>query len=196
MNITTFEELKKYPNKVAFTGSIALKLHGATHRKPNNINIIVQNKDNIYNILTKHKWIAEQYGQKKGQVRKHFEFTKGNSSLNVFVNGSNLAPRFNNTVMLNGVRVVRLENLLKQKQKTIQQYPSNEKTLKNIKTIKELLLSNPKYNYKIPPITVRHSSANSKTTPPTRSNVTPSPTRRPSRLNFTTPSPPKGRKLF
>jgi hypothetical protein len=188
MNIATFEELKKYPNKVAFTGSIALKLHGATHRKPNNINIIVQNKDNIYNILTKHKWIAEQYGQKKGQVRKHFEFTKGNSSLNVFVNGSNLAPRFNNTVMLNGVRVVRLENLLKQKQKTIQQYPSNEKTLKNIKTIEKLIKRT--YNYKTPPRSIPPLPITLNSSPST-------PKGRPGRLNFTTPSPPiTGRRLF
>jgi len=189
MNIATFKELKKYPNKVAFTGSVALKLHGATHRKPNNLNIIVKNIDNVRSILSNHKWVAEQYGQKKGQVRKHFEFTKGNSSLNVFVNGSNLAPSFDNTMMLKRVRVVRLENLLKQKQKTIQQYPSNEKTLKNIKTIEKLIKRT--YNYKTPPRSIPP--------PPITLNSSPStPKGRPGRLNFTTtPSPPiTGRRLF
>jgi hypothetical protein len=170
------EELKKYPNKVAFTGSVALKLYGATHRKPNNINIIVHNLNNAKSILS-----AQGYQLTNSHPKnKHYEFEKKNKkSINVFVGGSKLAPRFNSTVMLNGVRVVKLENLLKQKQETLNNFPQPHRIpiIKgNIEAIKSLI------NKKIQTYT-----------PPPRSTP-PSPIRRPSSANFTTPI--KGRRLF
>ena len=165
------EELKKYPNKVAFTGSVALKLYGATHRKPNNINIIVHNLNNAKSILKGYQMTNSH------PKNKHYEFEKkNNKSINVFVSGSKLAPRFNNTVMLNGVRVVKLENLLIQKQETLNNFPQKNRIpiiKRNIEAIKSLI------NKKI-----------QTSTPPPRS-TTPSPIRR---VNFTTPI--KGRRLF
>lgn len=153
-------------DKVAFTGSVALKIQGG-NRNPGNINLIVKNIKNVQPNLVSMGWIRN-YSENSN---KHFKFKKqNNKSINVFVNGSRLAPRFNNTVMVNGVRVVPLARLLEQKQQTLKNYPNNNKTLKNINKIQRLL-NKPKINTSVlftlfPKPTPAHT--NNFSTPPRR----------------------------
>ena len=124
------------------TGSAAMKLYGNKYgvatRTPHNINIIVRphNLNEAYNtlFLLSNKTHPRNTSREKSKNRYNL------SPFDLLKAGTNLAPRINSWVVVNGYPVVSLENLIKYKPR-----PENLKTnqknksSKNISTLRTIL---------------------------------------------------------
>ena len=206
--------VKKYLNvPYVISGSMAMKLYGNKYgvktREPGNVNVVVNRKNlkNAYNSLypISHKKVSPNTNP--GKSKNHYSL----EPFDLLRAGTNLAPSINTYVELNGIPLVSLENLLKQKLRSLDNAPENKKknTIQsNIKTLKQLIEKSKRSPLKIktprnvkrksPPPTTRKTLFG---TPPSRSR-TPSPTRKtlfgtpPHNMSFRTPSPPRGKKLM
>jgi hypothetical protein len=120
------------------TGSMAMKLYankyGVTMRDPLNVNFVV-NKNNMRNAVGRLSNGSTQAGY---YISNHYNL----KPYDLLKAGTNLAPRINSYVNLNGVPVVPLNKLLKQKQMTLNNYPPHNlipKIKGNINKIQNIL---------------------------------------------------------
>ena len=159
------DELGRIP--WALSGSLAMKLYankyGVSTREPQNVNIVVNQKNlaNAYSVLfnlVKPRNIPRNTSRTKS--KNHYNL----KPYDLLKSGTNLAPSIREYVKLNGVPVIKLENLLNQKQKTLRNVPSN-KAKGDIKIIMEIL--NKRGNAKNNIIT-RNKANTSSPSPPSR----------------------------
>lgn len=113
----------------ALSGSMAMKLYANKYkvptRTPQNVNIVVRrnNMKRAYKALTGRNLTNLS-------IENHYKLS---NRYNLLKANTNLAPSINQYVNINGIPVVTLESLLKQKQKTLNNFPQKNRiqTIKN-----------------------------------------------------------------
>lgn len=125
--------------KWAYTGSMAIKIHGNNkgipfYRNVGNINIAV-NKNNHHFVVpliasNKGKWNLSSPPNIK---KRHTKFISKNGSTKLNLLSKNLAPPMNKIVYVNGVPVMSINALYNQKRKM-----NNKKALNNINYLLKL----------------------------------------------------------
>jgi hypothetical protein len=170
----------------ALSGSMAMKLYGNKARVPTrnagNVNVVVTKNNmaraynNLFSLVPRNIPRNTSHVKSRNHYNLHpYDLLRANS---------NLAPSINAYVEINGIPVVPVNKLLKYKNKTLQNFPTNAqkvKILSNIEKLREIIS-------KLPALELKHRVLKQKTPERTRGLTR-------SRLTFNSP-PSSPKRLF
>lgn len=133
------KRLNNSGHKWAYTGSMAMKIHGNSRRIPfyrpvGNINIAVnaRNHSKLVPIIARENGKWNLRGPPNVRNR-HTKFTSKNGTMKLNLLSKNLAPSMNNVIIVNGVPVMSIKALFNQKVRI-----GNNKAFNNINYLMKL----------------------------------------------------------
>lgn len=128
----------------AYTGSIAMKMHankkGAQSRNSKNVDIVVMDPKMTSSFLASSKKWMYVNGPPMSSKTNHVRMYRVNNgrNLDIFRFGGRLANGPNKIRLVDGVPIMSVRSLLNKKRVTLNNYPSNKKTMNNINTLNKL----------------------------------------------------------